>query len=822
MAEVQQGIQPPQSTDGAPAERTVEQAVDRALRHMRLLAAAVLAVQGVLAPATNQSASHLALVVAAPFAVALALNGLAVLVGGLGPTPFARRVALLEHVADVLVVVAVVGLSGRGDVVWALLVVPVLAGALRHRLRGAVLTWAGVAVLHMANVGAASGLDEVATLVSLQEAVTQLAVVLLVALPAGYLSEHLLLEVRGLSRVYASAERRGELLEVVAASGREVTRLDRQVVDAALSAAPALGYVVADLWEERSLEWHRLGALATTTAVLPTLDPDGAEEASVGAPTVVDRRSGTPEEIAGLDESGLEAYVLVPVPGRVRRTLLRAGVARGEALHPAQVECLQLLCAQAEVAIRNAQLLVQLRDTKQALEHQAFHDPLTGLANRALFLRRLEAAAQRARTDGTPFAVLYCDLDRFKAINDTLGHEVGDELLKAAVGRLSRCLRSEALLARIGGDEFIVLLPTTSGLGEAEAVARRMCEVLTAPFGLAGHEVTVGTSIGIVLGDRDCTDAVELMRRADVAMYRSKARGRACWTAWSPELDVTSAWRLSLESDLRRAVADDTLDLDFQPIVRSDGTVAGAEALVRWHSPQHGPVAPEVFLPLAEESALIVDLGHRVLARAVQVAATWLAVAPYDCFVSVNVSARQLLAEGFAAEVQRLAAGAGLPPHRLMLEISERDAAQDGEAARVMEQLRGYGFRLALDDFGQGQTSLQQLRRLPLTMLKVDRAFVEQAVTDHRARLILRSVTGLGRDLGLLVVAEGVESDPQRAVLNEVGCTHQQGFALAAPGPAGALPPFPSSVPSAPMIHPAHVLPAPRPALRAVPDVEVS
>ena len=761
--------------------------VDRALLRMRLLAAVVLLFQSLMErPAPGEPPVDLLRELLLAGVVLAMLNGLSAVANRQRGSLAGLLLGGLVHTADIAVAVTVVAVSRHSDVGWVLLVVPVLAGALRYRLRGAFLTWGAVVVLHLALLTAAAG--DTPDMAVLGTEVTHLAVVLLVALPAGYLSEHLLIEVRGLARVFAAADRRSGLLEVVAESSQRVNDLDSQVLDAAVDAALGVGFAAAELWERDGSTWHRLAA-RPPHVVLPELrDQLGGSDGTEG-PLVVDRATGSPAEVRALTAARLEAAVLTPVPGRRSVTVLRAVLAAGDPLNPSQVECLELLARQAGVALRNGELIADLHQAREELEHQAFHDPLTGLANRALFTRRLEATTAEAGRTGRRMALLFCDLDRFKAVNDGLGHAVGNDLLVAAVDRLRACVREGALLARMGGDEFTLLLPEIADAAEAEHVAARVCKALTEPFALAGHEVVISTSVGIAYGDEQSVlDPGELLRRADVAMYRAKARGRACWTVWGEELEEATLSRLRLERDLRGAVDSDGIDVVLQPVLRADGTVVGAETLARWHHPELGLVSPSEFIPIAEDSDLIVDLGWRITRRAVAVARAWLADTDPECFVAVNVSPRQLASPGFAAELDALVGSAGLPPRRLLLEITERIVTTGPDAVQALHDLAARGYRLGLDDFGQGQTSLQHLRHFPLTVLKIDRGFVADAAGDARVRVILAAIIDLGRALDLSVIAEGIETQEQADALRALGCTYLQGYGLAMPVPAAQLP----------------------------------
>ncbi|MDQ1372923.1 MAG: hypothetical protein QOJ09_261, partial [Actinomycetota bacterium] len=448
----------------------------------------------------------------------------------------------------------------------------------------------------------------------------------------------------------------------------------------------------------------------------------------------------------------------------------------------AQVECLELLAGQAGVALRNGTLLGQLQDAHQRLEHQAYHDALSGLPNREYFSQRLAATLRDAEA-GQRAAVMFLDLDRFKAVNDTLGHEVGDDLLVAVAGRLQRAVRAGTLVARIGGDEFTVLMPNVDKDARAERLAERICQSLSAPFKLGRNEVVISTSVGIALSQGSSVGAGELMRRADVAMYKAKSRGPANWQHWSPELDGATAERMQMETELRRAVERDQLTLVFQPIgsVRHR-RITGVEALVRWRHPQRGLVGPDDFIPLAEDSGLINEVGHWVLEQACAQAQKWVTKFPgRRLSIAVNVSPRQLARPGFVAELQGVLAATGLDPRRLVLEMTERVLAGE-ESREQLKAVRALGVRIALDDFGQGQASMSYLKRFKVDILKIDKSFLHGA-SDNRNLAILKSMITLARDLGIAVVAEGVETADQFEQLRALECDSMQGYWFHMPMP---------------------------------------
>lgn len=425
------------------------------------------------------------------------------------------------------------------------------------------------------------------------------------------------------------------------------------------------------------------------------------------------------------------------------------------------------------------------------LTHQAFHDPLTGLPNRALFLDRLAQALARARRADRPCAVLFLDLDRFKVVNDNLGHDAGDRLLVSVAERLGSCLRSEDTLARFGGDEFTVLLEGLADRGAVLEVAERLGNALRRPVVLGGREIGVTTSIGIALYHSDSADSPEdLLRFADVAMYRAKSAGKDGYAIFYHGMQTGDLERLALEGDLRHAVERGELEVHYQPIVDlPTGEVAEVEALVRWRHPERGLVPPGDFIPLAEETGLIRSIGQWVLYESCRQTRAWHARFPDrpPLTVAVNLSAREFGQPSLDREVAQILAETGLPARCLHLEITESVAMRDANSAiEVFEALRSLGVRLVIDDFGTGYSSLAYLQRLRVDGLKIDRAFVGDLATNPTNLSICEAIASLAHILGLEVTAEGVEEAGQVAILRRF-CDRAQGYLFARPLPAEAI-----------------------------------
>jgi Amt family ammonium transporter len=421
---------------------------------------------------------------------------------------------------------------------------------------------------------------------------------------------------------------------------------------------------------------------------------------------------------------------------------------------------------------------------EQQLKHQAFHDSLTNLPNRSLFMDRLEHALRRLRRHPGALAVLFLDLDRFKVINDSLGHEVGDQLLQAVAARLNSCLRPDDTIARLGGDEFTVLMEDIENVDSAIHVAERIASELQLPFSLNGQEVFVTTSVGIAVSSRDDDSPDNLLRDADVAMYRAKMKGRAQYEVFDPDMNARAMERLTLETDLWQAVGRDELRVHYQPKINlRTGEITGFEALVRWEHPQHGLVPPGDFIPLAEETGIILNIGQWVLREACFQGRRWLDHAPSQPLqVSVNLSVRQLQQPMLAEEVAKVLSESDLPPHLLKLEITESVVMGDAEhTIATLRALKALGIHLAIDDFGTGYSSLSYLRRFPMTTLKIDRSFIRNLGTDREDTEIVRAIVSLAKTLGLDVTAEGVETAEQMEQLRALDCDWAQGYYFSKP-----------------------------------------
>ncbi len=421
---------------------------------------------------------------------------------------------------------------------------------------------------------------------------------------------------------------------------------------------------------------------------------------------------------------------------------------------------------------------------EQRIAHMARHDALTDLPNRLLFRERLaEALAGVSR--GTKLAVLYLDLDRFKAVNDTLGHPMGDELLKMVAARLRHCVREIDTVARVGGDEFAIIQTGIEEPLDTATLAQRIGEAVRAPYDLAGHAVVVDTSIGIAISPHDGTEPDGLLKAADMALYGAKADGRGTYRFFEPAMDMRMKARRELEIALRQALAAGQFELHYQPLVNVvDNRITGCEALLRWNHPERGMIPPAEFIPVAEEIGLIVPLGEWVLRKACLDAASW----PDDIKVAVNLSPTQVINQNLVPIVVSALAAAGLPARRLEVEITESVLMHNTETnTATLHRLRELGVHISMDDFGTGYSSLSYLRKFPFDKIKIDRSFISGLPGDNESIAIVRAVAGLATNLNMTATAEGVETAEQLEAIRALGCVEMQGYLFSRPVPLSQI-----------------------------------
>jgi diguanylate cyclase (GGDEF)-like protein len=473
---------------------------------------------------------------------------------------------------------------------------------------------------------------------------------------------------------------------------------------------------------------------------------------------------------------GTQRCLMLPVAAKTRTTaVFILGFDQIRDIEPTQFSLARDFTDRLAVALTSA-------EHEQTLFHQAHYDSLTLLPNRLLFKDRLEQELAHARRDASKVAVLFVDLDRFKNINDSLGHTAGDQVLKLAAARLSRELRDVDTIARLGGDEFTIVIPQVRNVIETSHVCGRLLRGLATSFALDGNDYFVGASIGVAMYPNDGDSVEELLRNADTAMYRAKAQGKGGYAFYEENMNHETRERVWIETELRHALAQEQLGLEFQPQVElATGKVIGAEALIRWQHPERGAMNPEQFIPIAEDTGLIVPLGEWVIRTACKQLQEWRKRGIELRSISVNVAVPQIRAPGFAVFVKRTIRDFQIPPAMLELEITESTLAADiAQASAVLQDLSDAGVRLSIDDFGTGYSSLSYLQRMPFHTLKIDRAFMPHRF-DGDDHVICDAVLALAAALRKTVIAEGVETPEQLAYLQTNGCHMGQGYFFGRP-----------------------------------------
>ena len=583
---------------------------------------------------------------------------------------------------------------------------------------------------------------------------------------------------------YLRAMHERDVWQVLQGTSRQLLRLDPvEVAHIVLARTPAL-------FEAQFVELLLVDSESATEALGYRAGEDGQPEA-FSAPLmranpfwgrvvaerepfeVVASRAPAGQRRA-LEASGLAKTVVAPLLVQDRCLgSLRIGFAGDVKFAAREMQVLTTFANHVSAAVDNTRLF-------EAVRAKSLHDPLTGLANRNVLLDRLEQAQARSLRSNSCVAVLFLDLDRFKVINDSLGHDAGDELLVAVAERLATSLRPGDTAARFGGDEFVVLCEDVAGPHEALALAERMGEALLPPFSLAGEEAFVTASVGVAMSRGAGSDAGELLRDADAAMYQAKARGPARCELFDKQMRQRAIERLELENDLRRALDNGQMRIHYQPNVRvSDETVVGVEALIRWHHPQRGLVAPADFIPLAEETGLIVPIGRWVIEAACRQLGEWVRRRGCDApslYMSINLSPHQLKDPDLVNDVAGALLRTGVTAESVCFEVTETALIDDVEGAyEVLQRLRTLGVRIALDDFGTGYSSLSHLHTLPVDILKLDRSFIARLNPEERGRAVVAGMVDLAHALDLTVVAEGVETEAQMIDLRELHCDVVQG-----------------------------------------------
>ncbi len=570
-----------------------------------------------------------------------------------------------------------------------------------------------------------------------------------------------------------------EAAQILARVAHETLRTEHAVAylrDASGNIVDALTIGVPEEYEDL-IRAHVVGRVGPVAATLDRLD-------GTDAILVDDARHSDLVDTELVHRLHVRSFALIPLlVGDRSIGIIECGTSRSyRRWTEADEFLLRRLADEGALVLENA----ALRETEQRrladLSHRAFHDALTGLPNRALLLDRIEHALARSERDPETVAVLFVDLDRLKTVNDRLGHDAGDQLLVEVAGRLVDSVRPADTVARLAGDEFVVVLEEITDRDEALRVADRINKALKEPFIVSGHEVRISGSVGIVLGSPENRDAEELVQRADLAMYQAKREGGGRLELFDPAGDAAPLHAAMLEHDLRRALQEGGLELRYQPVVDlSDERVVGVEVLGRWRHPRLGVLGARDFIPLAEEFGLIAEYGAWMLRTAMSEVVSWNGAAG-KVDVAVNVSARQLYEPSTVRTVSDALEATGLPGHRLLVEVTETAAVEDLDvAASRLAQLKELGVRVALDDFGTGHSSLRALQRLPVDVLKIDRSFVDGVATEVGDAALVRAILDVGASLGLVVIAEGVETRQQLAKLRELGCQRGQGFLFGHP-----------------------------------------
>lgn len=525
------------------------------------------------------------------------------------------------------------------------------------------------------------------------------------------------------------------------------------------------------------------------------------EQHSAGSlPVVMVTAKSQSEDVVNALSRGANDYITKPVDFSIALARVITQLDRKRAEETIQRMNAELAYAnevlECRVAARTQDLVhsnqqlrseIEQREQSQAVSvHLAHHDALTGIGNRLLFHKQLNEALVHRERHGGQVAILFIDLDGFKTINDTLGHGTGDSLLKHLASRLKNSLREGDKLGRLGGDEFAVIQFGNEQPKEATALAKRLIELMGTPFSVDGHDLAIGASIGIAVAEGNYQDCTQLLRAADLAMYRAKADGRGRFRVFDPQLDQLAQERRGLEAALRNAIDQDALEIHYQPFANlQSGRINGFEALCRWNDPQRGFVPPSSFIPLAEEIGLIDRIGNWILRRACSDAANW----PDHITVAVNVSPAQFKSGLLLGAVEDALAASGLSPSRLELEVTESIFLQGSEAnCALLSRLGGLGVRISLDDFGTGYSSLSYLRSFNFSKIKIDKSFINDLSTCEGSAAIVRAVCGLARSFGATTTAEGVETTDQLAHIRAEGCTDMQGFYFSKPLPVGEIP----------------------------------
>jgi diguanylate cyclase (GGDEF)-like protein len=559
------------------------------------------------------------------------------------------------------------------------------------------------------------------------------------------------------------------------------------------------GFAAIELINRESFDLVLLDVMMPGIDGIETLKRIRGQQSASALPVIMVTAKSESNNIVDALELGANDYVTKPVDFAVALARVNTQISRKRAEQQVALANEELRKANEDLERRvqertsrladaNQRLKVEIADREESQarsQYLAYHDSLTGLGNRLLFKEQLEEALNDVLITPHPLAVLFLDLDGFKAINDTLGHSIGDMLLKSVAGRLNDILPRTDRIARLGGDEFAILQISAPQPTSSVALAKKIIEVVSLPYSIEGHDVTVGASVGIALGHAGNINTANFMKSADLAMYAAKYDGRGTYRMFDPEMDAIVQVRRALERDMRTALAQDGFKLFYQPLVNlQTKKVTAFEALMRWNHPERGMVPPSEFIPVAEEIGLIVQLGEWALRQACGDAMGW----PDYISVSVNLSPLQFAKGSLVATVMNALASSGLPASRLELEITESVLLEKSERnIGILNQLRDLGVRISMDDFGTGYSSIGYLRSFQFDKIKIDQSFVRDLLVDKGSLAIVRAIAGLGVSFGMTTTAEGVETEEQMRCLNLEGCIEVQGYLYSKPVPADEI-----------------------------------
>ncbi|MBT8241291.1 MAG: EAL domain-containing protein, partial [Acidimicrobiia bacterium] len=770
----------------APAEMSITQ---QGIRRVRQLIAVLVLTQYVLDPSRLDVLGRDNLRLVVLIGAIVPLIGTNFLVSVIPKTsPLFSRLRFIELTIDTAVVVFFSTLTGTSGIGWVLFALPIIEAAVSFRLVGALTHWmllTGITI--SGHIMTASLRSQSRMLQDLEEVLDQLSVLFLVVVPGAYLAEQLISDVLHQQRARDHALDRSAMLELVAEAGRKVAKLGSEHITAVVDGASQLGFDAVEVcMSDENGNWHRIDGRNANALPKPGKPASGlrAEDAWETGVVVV---PSDPElsEAVGLHTHFLSGVIVETLSRNERaRIVLRAGLKTGQPLTKAKLEAFRLIAGQAAVALDNDHLLAEVTAMHEVMEHKALHDHLTHLPNRSYLVNTLKAASEDSAAG---YALLFLDLDGFKPVNDRLGHDAGDDLLRFVANRLKGAAPNDATVARIGGDEFAIMLPGQVTEHDAREVARDVWLRVSEPFEVGGDTVHISISAGIAFAEAGLSQT-ELIRRADVAMYRAKRDSATTYCqVYHESFDFSEERRARLAKMIPRALVAGQLQLAYQPIHWVDGAnqMWGVEALIRWEDRTEGHIAPPDIIEAARSARILSELHRWIVLEACTRVAEWLKDFPdHPFYLTVNASPEELASRELVGNVANALQQSGLDASRLFVEISEQLVAPN--VPRVVENMAGLqdiGVGLLLDDFGEGQTSLSYLHELPVAGIKLDRRLVVNTMRSETDRVVLRSVVELSHDLDLLVVAEGIEESAQLNVIAECGCNLAQGYLLSKPQP---------------------------------------